>query len=279
MKILVCPININNTYKLLNKKIDGIILGLKGYSVFLNFEVNIKDIKKIISNTDKEVYIAINKIIYNKDINKLKRSLIQLSKLNITGILYDSIAIFNINKELNLNLNLVWNQMHFPTNYLTCNYWNELGVNSAYLSTEITLDEIINIKKNTNMNVFTYIYGYLPIFESSRQLLTNFFKHIKKIKKDNKYYLYEEISKKYYLIYENNKETYILDDILDGIEEVKVLKKNKIDYIVLNGLFHTENTFNKVVNNYINALNNKKIIKSKHSKGFLYKETIYKVKS
>jgi hypothetical protein len=70
-----------------------------------------------------------------------------------------------------------------------------------------------------------------------------------------------------------------LDDILDGIEEVNILKKNNIDYIVLNGLFHTENTFNKVVNNYINVINNKKTIKSKYSKGFLYKETIYKVKS
>jgi len=279
MKILICPVNIDNTYKLLKKDIDGIILGLKGYSVFLNFEVSIKEIKKIINNTDKEVYIAINKIIYNKDINKLKRLLIQLSKLNITGILYDSVSIYNINKELNLNLNLVWNQMHFPTNYMTCNYWNKLGVNSAYLSTEITLDEIINIKKNTNMNIFTYMYGYLPIFESSRELLTNYFKHIKKIKKDNKYYLYEEMSKKYYLIYENNKETYILDDILDGIEEIKTLKKNKINYIVLNGLFHKENIFNKVVNNYIKVLKNKKTIKSNHSKGFLYKETIYKVKS
>ncbi len=116
------------------------------------------------------------------------------------------------------------------------------------------------------------------MFESSRELLTNYFLHINKIKQDDLYYLYEKERDKYYPIYEKNDNTYILEDIIDGIEEIEVLKKNGIDYIILNGLLHDSNNFLKIVNSYIEALNGN-ITRESNSKGFLYKETIYKVKN
>lgn len=282
-KIIVCPTSINNTYGLLKKDIGGVILGLKGYSVFINFEVTIKDIKNILKNTDKEVYIAINKVIYNKDIKKIKLLLRSLSKLNIKGILFESISIVNINKEEKLNLNLIWNQAHLVTNYNTCNFWYKNGVTAAYLSTEITKEDIINIKNNTDLKVFTYLYGYLPMFESSRKLITNFLKYNNLHKKNEIYYLYEEQRKQYYLIYEKNNETYILENIINGIRELNDLVKNNIDYIVLNGLFIKEKDFNLVIDSYIKVLNGENVEEiynkmNNNNTGFLYKETVYKVK-
>ena len=129
----------------------------------------------------------------------------------------------------------------------------------------------------------TYIYGYLPMFESSRTLITNFLKYVNMDKKDDLYYLYEEERDKYYPIYEKNDETFILEDILNEIKEINIFKDNNIDYVVLNGLLHTENDFNNVVDYYIEALNNGDIDSiykkmNNNNTGFLYKETIYKVK-
>ena len=39
------------------------------------------------------------------------------------------------------------------TNYNTCNYYYDKGVNFAYISNEITLEEMIEIKKNNGENV------------------------------------------------------------------------------------------------------------------------------
>lgn len=275
-KLLVIPINKDNFINLNKRNIDGFIIGLKGYSVFTSYDINIDEIKEIIKLTDKEIYISINKPLFVEDIDKLKPIIENLSKLNIKGIIYDDIGLLNIVKEYNINL--IWNQLHLGTNYETCNYWYKKGVKGSILSTELMLDDYINIKRNTSLPIFVYIYGYLPMFESSRELLTNYFKYMNSNKKDDVYYLYEKERDKYYTIYENNDNTYILEDLIDGIEEVKVLKENNIDYLILNGLNHEEEIFNSIVDSYIETLNGN-IIRKSNNKGFLYKETIYKVKN
>ena len=53
---------------------------------------------------------------------------------------------------------------------------------------------------------------------------------------------------------------------------------NDIDYIILNSLMHKENDFNIVVDEYIEALNGKYFNKKDVFTGFLFKESIFKVK-
>jgi len=266
-KILTIPIDKKNLYDLNKLDIDGFIVGLKGYSVYTSLDLSIDEIEKI--KTDKELYISINKPLYTEDIEEVKRIIKELKKLNIKGIMFDDIGLINICKDIDL----IWNEMHHVTNSNTINFWNKQGIKGAVLSTELMLDDFINIKKNTNTNIFVYLYGYLPMFESSRELLTNFFKYINRDKADNLYYLYEKERDKYYPIYEKYNNTYILEDLIDGIEELDVIKKSNIDYIILNGLLHDNDTFIDVVKKYINGVG------KSNKKGFLYKETIYKVKS
>ena len=53
---------------------------------------------------------------------------------------------------------------------------------------------------------------------------------------------------------------------------------SNIDYIVLNSLMHEEDKFNKVLEEYIEALNGKVFDKKDIFTGFLFKESIFKVK-
>lgn len=269
-KIIVMPIDENNFNNLEKLNIDGYIIGLEGYSVYTSYDLDIDSIEKISEKITKELYISINKPLYTNEIEELKSILKRLSKLNIKGIMFDDIGIINISN----NLNLIWNQMHHVTNSNTINFWSKQGIKGSVLSTELTLEDFINIKKNTNTDIFVYIYGYLPMFESSRESLTNYFKYINKNMKDNLYYLYESERDKYYPIYEKYNNTYVLEDLIDGIEELKTIKNNNIDYIILNGLLHDNDSFIDIVSSYINEDNRKS-----NNKGFLYKETIYKVKS
>ncbi|HOO68052.1 MAG TPA: U32 family peptidase [Bacilli bacterium] len=271
-KILVQPINKKHIKYLNNTSIDGYIIGLKNYSIFQSLKLSIKDINKLNIN-NKKLYISINKPIYNNEIDDTKKQLIEISKLNITGVLFEDISIYNINKNMNLKLNLIWNQMHLPTNSLSCSYWNNKGIKGALLSTELMVDDFIKIKKDTNMIIMVYLYGYIPMFESSRTLLTNYFKYIKRFKLNKLYYLYEKVTNKYYKIYEEYNNTYILGDILNGINYLDKIKSNNIDYIVLNGVFIKEKEFNRVLNDYINNKKDDNVYT-----GFLNKESIFKVK-
>ena len=274
MKILVEPLNLHHLYELDKKNIGGFIVGIEGFSIFQSLKLDIDDIKNI--NTNKELYVFINKPIHNDELDSIKNILISLSKMNISGILFEDICIYKLNKDLNLNLNLIWASNHLPTNSYSCNYWNKKGCSGALLSTELMVSDFISIKKSTNMNIFVYLYGYIPIFESSRALITNYLKHINKECNSNKYYMYEKISNRYYPIYEEYGNTFITEDVLNGINVVNELKD--IDYIILNSLMHKEEDFNKVVDEYIEALNGKIFDKKDVFTGFLFKESIFKVK-
>lgn len=278
-KLLISHVNLHN---LKEKNIDGFIIGIKNYSVFFNCEMNIEEITEFKKSTNKEIYVAISKIIYNKDIDNIKNILKSIDSIGVSGVIFEDLSILNIVKDLNLNINLIYNQIHFSTNYYSANYWNNKGIKGVFLSTELMLNDYIDINNNCNMSTFVYLYGYIPILYSSRKLLSNYFSFINKNKNKEYYYITEKDKDYKYLIHEKNDET-IIYDVINGLMEVKELVNNNIDYIVLNGLNHSDDEFNDIVDTYIKALNGEDIIELYNNmkykgKGFLYKESIYKVK-
>ena len=129
-----------NTSNFDNLKTDGIILSLKDYSVQSTIYYDLDEIKDIINKYPKlEVFIKMNKNIFNDEIDKLKEMLIELNKINIKGIFFYDLAILNIKQELNLDVDLVWDQSHMVNNYRTCDYYYNEGVKYALLGKEITL--------------------------------------------------------------------------------------------------------------------------------------------
>ena len=276
MYILVNPSSIENIKDLENKNIDGIIIGLKNYSIFQSVKLDIDGIKSFKSK--HKVYISINKLIHNNELDDLKNNLIELSKLDIAGIFYEDISVFKMNRDLNLNLKLIWSSMHLPCNYYTCNYWNKKGVDGALLSTELMLSDFIDIKKNTDMDIYVYAYGHIPIFESNRKLITNFFNYKNKVKESDIYNLYEKERDKYFKIYEENDCTFITEDVLNSINVFHELKNNKVDYIILNGIMLNDDDFNNIIDEYLEAQGGKVFNKKEVFTGFLFKESIYRVK-
>ncbi|MDD3304523.1 MAG: U32 family peptidase [Bacilli bacterium] len=293
MKTLVMPNNLSDIDKY--KDNDGFIIGVKDLSWFIPLElsiVEVKDISPKIKEKGKELFVSLNKIIYNQDIPLLKEYLLILDDLGLSGIMYDDIAVFNIAKNMSLKTPLVWFGTHAFTNYHTANYWYNKGVKYGVVGTEITLDKIKEISNNTEMSLMMYGYGYLPMFVSSRPLISSYFKHIGGTKEDKVYHMYEEARKMSYPTYEDSKGTVILSaEIINTINELPIINKT-IDYLILSSLNIPSDKFLKVYNNYIEAINNLEdkeklntISKSvannspaKTDKGFLYKETIYRVK-
>ena len=126
-----------------NIKCDGFILGLKDYSNFTSLTFDVEEVLNIQNKyNDKEIFLNINKNIFNDEINNLKEI---LKKLRNIKILFYDLAILELNKEFNLDL--VWNQDHFVTNYEEINFYNTLGAKYAYISNEITYEEIKDITK------------------------------------------------------------------------------------------------------------------------------------
>ena len=143
MKLLIEPSNKNKLYLDI---VDGVILPLDDLAVESNIYFTLEEIEKISKNyNDVEIFVKINKNLMNDDIDKVKDALIKLDNLKVKGIFFYDLAILQLKKELNLDVDLVWNQTHMVNNYKTCNYYFEKGVKYALLGKEITLDEIKEI--------------------------------------------------------------------------------------------------------------------------------------
>lgn len=283
MKLLIMPKSINQIESLI-EDIDGVIVGIKDLSINqpAYFTLNeIKKINEIIKNNGKEIFVSLNKNMFNKDLEILEYTLLQLDNLKLNGILYYDIAIVNFKKNLKLVTPLVWNQEHLTTNYLTSNFWYEYGAKYTMLSSEITIDEINEIKENAKAKIMVPIFGYLPMFVSRRHLVKNYLDTFK-IKDDSSINYIEKENKTYAIIDSDDGTIAYSNKCLNGINET--LKLNS-DYIVLNSFNINNATFRRVVSMY-NIVNESNVQEFKEEidkmldtdTGFLYKETVYEVK-
>ena len=285
LKLLV---NVND--KELSKYIeftDSFIIGLKDFSINY-YELDIDEIKELLNQYQNiNLFISINKNIFNDDLTLLEENLIKLSKLNIKGILFYDLSILSIVKRLNLNIDLVYHQTHMVTNYNIINFYEYLGCKYAYLATEITAMEMEEISQKTNVKLMALFMGHIIISHSKRKLVSNFYQHMGEFN-DNKINVIKEKNKdnKYYVL-ENTKGTNILTyDILNG-SKAFISLKDKLEYAVLDNNLIDDELFIKVLklykDNLDGKLDNDKFISNVEKlignyEGFFYTKTIYKVK-
>lgn len=272
MKTLIIPNNLEQVDEC-SQYIDGFIVGVKDLSVNMNIYLTLDQINEI--KTDKEIFVALNKNMHNSDLDVLENTLMKLK--NIKGVLYYDAAVVSIYNKLKPNYDLVWSQEHLATSAVTCNYWHQNNVNYAYLSGEITLDEISEISENTNMKLMIPIFGYLPMFVSKRHLVKNYldFYHLSDDSKIN----YLEKNGQFYPIIDRDFTSVYSANILNGISVLEKIEK-KVDYIVLNAFILEGEKFKNVCRIYktkenVNEIEN---MFPNIDTGFLYTETIYKVK-
>lgn len=280
-KIVVIPNSLDNINNIINSD-SYILLGIDKYSVN-TLNISLGEIHNILNITNN-VFLSLNKNISNSELLEVEKLLIEISKLDIKGLFYADVAIVNIVNRLKLNINLIWSAEHLTTNYFTINYWYKHNVKSTFLSNEITKEEIVDIVNNTDSKIFVQLFGFIPMYVSKRHAVKNYLNHFKLDLNSSKYYLFKEDKK--YSIVDNNEGTMIYSNfIINGLKEYSELK-NIIDYVIINGydidsnrLLSVINIFKEVNNKNITKLDNKLLkLFNNLDKGFLYEETIYRVK-
>lgn len=157
---------------------NSFIIGLKNYSINY-YEASFDEIEKVLKKyPDIELFVSINKNIFNDDLDDLRYKLRSFAKLKIKGIMFYDISILSLVNDLHLDIPLVIHQEHMITNYNICNYYAEKGVQYAFLSTDITTDEIMEIREKTKINLIVFVAGNVIVTHSKRKLLTNYCQYI-----------------------------------------------------------------------------------------------------
>lgn len=261
-----------------------LLFGLKGLSIDNNL-ISLEELKDM--DTSK-IYISLDKNIFNDDLSFLEQALLFLNDLKVRGIFFYDLAVLSLSKKLKIDIPLIWNQNFLVTNYRTCNYYKKEGVKGAVISSEITIDEIVNISRNIDMDLFVNIFGFQLMAVSKRLLLSSYFDYVNESNEDIYHYMSERTGR--YGVIENDYGTkFISKDIFNGIRYINRLKDAGIKYIILDDYGIDKDIFDNVLecfNLAINSSTDDELLELERkinclvptSLGFFDKKTIYKVK-
>ena len=281
MKLTVIPNNINNIKEYSKIGAKAFIFALKDYSCGYEHYYSLDEIKEVSKSSDIEVFVSMNKNFFNDELDDLEKVLIELSKLNIKGVLFYDLAVLNLRDKNNLSLDLVWNQTHMVTNYNTCNYYYDKNVKYGVVSKEITIDEINEMNDKTNMTLMTYVFCYPLMSYTRRSLLTNYFKSHNYEKEKSKYIVVNN-DEEYIVNEEEHGTAFYMNKLLNGSD---IINKLNTEYAILDESFIDSDLFMKVLDLFNKLIdtedeNIKKEIDELTGdyRGFFHTKTIYKVK-
>ena len=263
--LVVIPSRREDIDNILNKDIKGLIIGVKDLSIY-PLELDIEDIIDIASSTDKEIIIAMNRMIHNKDLEVVRSVLDKVKNSKIKKIMFYDLGIFNICREIKINKELILSHEHLNASRSSNEFYKSRGIENTFITSDITYEEVLEINNNTKMNMYYTVYGYLPIFYSRRYLLSNYFIYIEKDMEDDTYYIFNNDLR--YMIKEYSYGTIIYSPLVNLINEIDKIKN--IDNLVID-LSYIDDI--SVIDRFIN---NEKMDDT--YTGFFDKKTIYKLK-
>ena len=269
-KLIVSVNSFEQMNRLIDKDIYGVMLYIDKLSVNSSFYVNIDDISKI-NFKDKKIYIVMNKIMHNNDLDIVRNNLSRLKDMDVKILFYD-MSVYNISKELGIVDKLVIYQDHLNASILSNKFYYDLGITGSYISSDITGEELLEIKNNSKMDIYFTCYGYVPIFYSRRYLIKNYLKFIDKEDMVGKYSIISDMDTEYRIVEEDYGTTIYSEYPVNLINYIDYL--NDIDYLILNSNLIDDNEFEMMVDKFIN--------KDKMDDcylGFFNKKTIFKVKN
>lgn len=165
---------INNLYGL----VDGIIVGTL-FSTSYDLEVDdLIYLKKEVKKQNLKLYVTIENFISEKEIILLDKYLNILKELDVDGIYFHDLAVYELSKKYDLVSKLIYDGQNILTNGYDATFYLKKGIDSVMLSRDLTYEEISKIITNLSDKVDLQIFGHSRLSYSKRKFLTNYFKEI-----------------------------------------------------------------------------------------------------
>ena len=208
---------------------------------------------------------------HNNDLDMVRDNLSKIKYMDVKILFYD-MSVYNISKELGMVDKLVIYQDHLNASILSNKFYYDLGITGSYISSDITGEELLEIKNNSDMDVYFTCYGYVPIFYSRRYLIKNDLKFVDREDISGNYSIVSDMDKEYPIMEEGYGTTIYSEYPVNLINYLDYLKD--IDYLVMHSNLINDDDFEKMVDKFIN--------RDKMDDcylGFFNTKTIFKVKN
>ena len=157
---------------------DACYLGGKDFSLRANAKnFSLEDLKEAAEyahSLNKKVYVTVNIIFHNEDLDGLIKYLKELEKINIDAVIVSDLAVVNIINENNINLEVHLSTQASTLNSYAAKFWKDLGVKRIVLAREASKEDIKAIKEKTGLDLEVFIHGAMCTSFSGRCVLSNY---------------------------------------------------------------------------------------------------------
>lgn len=158
---------------------DACYIGGKDYSLRANannFSTNeIKEAVSFAHNLGKKIYVTLNIIFHNEDLEGVTKYLKELSKANVDAVIISDVFLIDIIKKETPDLKIFLSTQDSVTNKESVKYFMNKGVSRVVLARELTKDEIKEIYDETKCELEIFLHGAMCTSYSGRCVLSNYF--------------------------------------------------------------------------------------------------------
>ena len=166
-------------YDFLSIGVKYFVVGTKYFSCRQALSLDYHQLAKLKEKLgDKELWVLVNALIEESNLDLLEKHLAKLNELKIDGILFQDFAVLQICKEQNYHFKMIYHPDTLNTNQATLNYLGLQGIDGAFLAREIPLNEKQKIAQEANIKTVVKIHVVEYMAYSKRKMLTNYFKEI-----------------------------------------------------------------------------------------------------
>lgn len=263
-ELLVTPHSIQHVKDLLVAGADAFIIGEQKFGLRLAGEFSLAQVKEatiLIHEAGKKVYVAMNAIFHNDRVDFLAPYIEELERIGVDAIVYGDPAIIIARREANSTIPLHWDAETISTNWFQANYWGKRGATRAYLARELSMEEVIEIKENAEVQVEVLVHGMTCMFQSKRSLLGNYFlfqekaMEVENRKEAKNMFLHDKERENKYPIYEDLNGTHIFSpNDLCIIDELNELFEAQVDSFKFDSILCTDDYAVKVTSYYRQAI-------------------------
>ena len=157
---------------------DAVYIGGKNYSLranAINFtNEEIKEATKFAHSLNKKVYVTVNIVLHDENVDGLKEYLLFLDSVNVDAIIVSDIYIMSLWKELHLKMELHVSTQASTLNKETALFYKELGASRVVLAREASEEDIKEIKDYTGLDLEAFIHGAMCTSISGRCIMSNY---------------------------------------------------------------------------------------------------------
>lgn len=263
-ELLVTPQSTKHVKALIEAGADAFVIGEQQFGLRLAGEFTVAQVEEatnLIHAAGKKVYVAVNALFHNDRIEALEAYVQEMQRIGVDALLFGDPAVVMAVREFGITIPLHWSAETIATNWFQVNYWGERGAKRAVLARELSLDEVIEIKENTEHEIEVQVHGMTCMFQSKRKLLGNYFLYRDEVmeieqRKDSKnMFLHDKERKNKYPIYEDINGTHIFSpNDMCIIDELTELFEAGIDSLKFDGVLQSFDYVVSVTNLYRQAI-------------------------